>query len=193
MEQWFCNLVKQAKCTPLDMVSAVFSIIAILLAWFIPRRIMINQLYAELVREYRSTEMGAAILAIFHFFVHDCQNDISNIHSKYIEKYEKQIASHNPEKIDFSKTLHFQRRLLAQFYSDMAMLHYEHRVFGLSKRKLKTWITPNEVKLLGLLLYMVEPAKLCFIQADDVTDAPDDDIPMNRLIKRLYDEVEGWE
>jgi hypothetical protein len=193
MEQWFCNLVKQAKCTPLDMVSAVFSIIAILLAWFIPHRIMINQLYAELVHEYRSTEIGTAIWAILHFFVHDCQNDVSNIHSKYIDKYEKQIVSQDPEKIDFSKTLHFQRRLLAQFYSDMAMLRYEYRGFRLSKRKLKDWFTPNEVKLLGILLYMAEPAKEVFIQAGDVTELPDDDTPMNRWIKRLYDEVEEWE
>jgi hypothetical protein len=195
MKTWICNLnlIKQATNTPLDAISAVFSLLAIGLAFFIPRRIMVNQMYSDLVREYRSTEMGAAIVAMFHFFGHDCKNDVSNIHREYIKRYKKQIGNKPPEDIDFSKTLHFQRRMLSQFYSDMAMLYYEHRIFGLSKRKLKYWFTPNEVKLLGLLLYMVEPAKERFIQADDVTDAPDDDTPMNHLIKRLYDEVEGWE
>jgi hypothetical protein len=135
--------------------------------------------------------MGVAILAIFHFFANDCNNDVLSIHDEYINNYKKEMGSRPPEDIGFSKTLHFQRRMLSQFYSDMAMLHYRYRIFGLSKRELKAWFTPNEVKLLGILLYMAEPAKECFIEANDVTDVPDDDIPMNHLIKRLYDEIEG--
>jgi hypothetical protein len=180
-----------ASCNPLDVISIVLSLFALVLAWLIPRRIMVNQLYSELLHEYRGTEMGAAIWAIFHFFTHDCKNDVSNIRSEYIAKYNKQIGNQDSEKIDPAKTLHFQRRLLSQFYSDMAALHYEHGLLGLSKRKLKSWFTPNEVKLLSILLYMAEPAREVFIQANDVPEPPDDDIPMNRLIKRLYDEVEG--
>jgi hypothetical protein len=185
-----CNLIKQAVCTPLDVISAGLSFIAVILAVSIPFRIMVNQLYSDLVRDYRSTEMGAAVLAVFHFFVYDCKNDVSNIHGEYIKKYNEQIRNHPFEKIDFSRTLHFQRRLLSQFYTDMAELYWGHKFFDLSKRKLKNWFTPSEVKLLGILLYMVNPAKEVFVQADDITEPPDDDTPMNRLLKRLYDTVE---
>jgi hypothetical protein len=180
-----------AYCNPLDAIGIVFSFSALVFAFLIPRRIMVNQLYSELLHEYRGTEMGAAIWAIFYFFTHDCKNDVSNIRSEYIDKYKKQIENRDSEKIDPAKTLHFQRRLLSQFYYDMAALRYEHRFPGLPKRKLKDWFTPNEVKLLSILLYMAEPAKEVFIQANNIPEPPDDDIPMNRLIKRLYDEVEG--
>jgi hypothetical protein len=182
-----------AYCNPLDAIGIVLSFFALVFALSIPRRIMVNQLYSELLQEYRGTEMGVAILAIFHFFTHDCKNDVSNIRSEYNDKYTKQICNQYFEKIDFSKTLHFQRRLLSQFYADLAMLRYEYRFFGLSKRKLKAWFTPNEVKLLGVLLYMTDQAKKVFIQANDVPEPPDDNIPMNQLIKRLYDEVAGCE
>ncbi|MDR0601471.1 MAG: hypothetical protein LBG42_03750 [Treponema sp.] len=140
MEQWLCNLVKQAKCTPLDAIGIVLSLFALGFAWFIPRRIMVNQMYANLVQEYRTAEMGTAILAIFYFFAHDCNNNVSNIHRAYIDKYKKQVTARLSEKIDlidFSRTLHFQRRQLAQFYSDMAMLRYNYRFLGLSKRKIQ--------------------------------------------------------
>jgi hypothetical protein len=61
------------------------------MAFCIPRRIMINQLYADLVQEYRSAEMGAAILAIFRFYIRDCKEDVGLIDSTYKEKYEIQI------------------------------------------------------------------------------------------------------
>jgi hypothetical protein len=154
---------------------------------------MVNQLYSDMVRDYRSTEMGAAVLAVFHFFVHDCKNDVSNIYGEYIKKYNEQIGNFPSEKIDFSKTLHFQRRLLSQFYTDMAELYCGYKFFDTSKRKLKNWFTPNEVKLLQILIYMVKPAKEVFVQADDITELPDDDTPMNRLLKRLYNTVEDME
>jgi len=53
-------------------VTVIFSGLAILVAitaLLTAHKIMVYQLYAGLVADYRSPEMGAAILALFHFFV----------------------------------------------------------------------------------------------------------------------------
>jgi hypothetical protein len=154
---------------------------------------MVNQMYADFVKEYRSTEMGAAILTIFKFFVKDCKNNVANIYDKYKEKYKDQITNKSSEDIDFSKTLHFQRRLLSQFYFSMALLRYEHHFPRLSTKKLKIWMTSSEAKLLSILLYMVKPASEVFERAGDIPESPEDDVPMNCLLHKLYEEVDGWE
>jgi hypothetical protein len=176
-------------------IGAVCSVIAVFLAFFIPRRIMVNQLYAGLIQEYRSPKMGAAILSIFSFYVKDCGNNAANIAARYAEKYEEQIEKplENKQAVDYAQTLHFQRRLVSQFYGDMADLYYQRRFPGLSTRELRGWFTPREVKLLAILLHMAEPARAVFKEAGEIPEPPEDDVPMNRLIGRLYEEVREWE
>jgi hypothetical protein len=125
---------------------------------------MMNQLYSELVKEYR-------------------------------KKYEKQIGEplKNGEPVNYAGTFHFQRRLLSQFYSDMAMLRYK-RCPRLSTKNMREWFTPKKIQLLALLLYMVKPAKTVFEKADEVPEPPEPgDVPMNDLIYKLYEEVRTWE
>jgi hypothetical protein len=155
---------------------------------------MISQIFADLVSDYRSPEMGGAILSIFHFFVHDCKNDISNIDDEYEKKYKEQIKSkiNSTEKIDFSKTLHFQRRLIAQFYFQLASLRYDYFFGRLSRKQLQIWCTPSEVKLLIIILHMAEPASKTFEEAGDIPEPPEDEVPMNDLIYKLYQEIEEW-
>jgi hypothetical protein len=110
----------------------------------------VNQIFADLLREYRSSEMGAATLSVFRFYK-DNSNDIDG---KYKEIYDEQIKNKlkGKEHIDYSQTLHFQRRLIAQFYSNLAYLRYTMRFPRLSTKQLRYWFTPNEVKLLGIIL-----------------------------------------
>jgi hypothetical protein len=178
----------------IQAISAVCSAAAVVLAVYIPRRIMINQLYAGLYQEYRSPQMGAAVLSIFRFYTEDCGSNTANIAEKYKKKYEEQIDKplKNKQTVDYANTLHFQRRLVSQFYWDMAELRYEHRFPGLSTKELKRWVTPGEIKLLAILLHMVEPAKKTFKEAGEVPEPPEDSIPMNRLIGRLYEEAKEW-
>jgi hypothetical protein len=164
----------------------------------IPKRIMINQIYADLIQDYRSPEMGGAILAIFRFYVKDCKNNTAIIASKYKEKYNEQIMK--PLKagkpIDYANTLHFQRRLVFHFYWHMALFRYEQYFSRLSTKKLKLWFTPNEVKLLAILLHMVEPAEAVFEKANDDLKPPESKAPANQmihLINKLYNEVKYWE
>jgi hypothetical protein len=97
---------------------------------------MVNQLYAGLFQEYRSPEMGAAILSIFRFYCKDCGNSTANIAEEYKNKYEEQIENplKNKQTVDYANTLHFQRRLVSQFYWNMAELRYKRHFPRLSTK-----------------------------------------------------------
>ena len=171
--------------------------LALLAAIYIPRRVMISQIYEGLIADYRSSEMGGAILAIFRFYNKDCERNVSKIAAAYKEKYndqiEKKFQKGKEQEIDFSKTLHFQRRLVAQFYYHMALLRYDHRFIRLPTRYMKIWFTSSEVKLLGIILHMVEPARKVFEDAGEVPPPYEDEVPMNKLIYKLYEEVRNLE
>jgi len=180
-----------------DYLSLIISIATLLVAAYIPRRIMISQIYANLLESYRSPEMGAAILAIFHFYTEDCKRNVSNIAAEYEKKYNEQIRgklrARKEDEIDFSKTLHFQRRLVAQFYFHMASLRYDYHFVRLRSKQMKTWFTPGETNLLGIILHMAEPARRVFEDAVEVPQPYEDEVPMNELIYKLYNEVSDWE
>ena len=178
----------------LPALTLLVAIGTLLVAFFIPRKIMVNQLYADLVKEYRSPEMGGAILALFDFFVNECNGDIDAIYDKYKDKYENQIgkylSSKKEDAIDFSKTLHFQRRLVAHFYYNMALLRYERSFPKLPTEYMKIWFTPNENKLLSIILHMAEPASEVLIKAENIPEPPQDEVHMNQLLYKLYEDVE---
>jgi hypothetical protein len=187
------KIIQDAGCNPLTAISATASVIAVVLAIYIPRRIMLNQAYLQLTAEYRSPEMGAAILGVFHFYTHDCGNSVSNIGNAYHARYQKESALHISQP---AETLHFQRRLIAQYYYDMASLRYDYRFSRLTKKQLQHAFTPSETLLLSLILHMAEPASQVFERAENVIppDEPgEDDAYMNKLLHRLYEETEGWE
>ncbi|MDR2143976.1 MAG: hypothetical protein LBP29_06375 [Treponema sp.] len=185
-------------CTYSDLIQAlslVISLAAICFAIIIPRQILMNQLYSDLVREYRSAEMGAAIFLIFHFYVTVCKNNVSFIADEYKKKYEEQIKIPLAlgKQIDYDATLHFQRRLVAQFYADMATLRYKRRFPWFPAKYLKEWFTPSEAKLLAILLHMAGPARAVFEEARNLSEPPEDEVFMNRQISKLYEEVRYME
>jgi len=69
--------MRDAACNPLNAISALLSLATLLAALYIPRKIMLDQLYADFVSQYRSPVVGVAILSIFDFYAHDCENNSS--------------------------------------------------------------------------------------------------------------------
>jgi hypothetical protein len=177
----------------LDGPDTLLAIAALIAAVWIPRQIMVNQLFADLVKEYRSTEMGAAVFSVFHFFVKDCGKDVGHIAAVYEKKYNQQIRDplKAGTKPDYDNALHFQRRMVSQFYSDMARLRYDRRFIKLSAKDMKFWFTPKEVQLFAILLHMVKPASSVFEDSGTVSEPPQDEVPMNDLIYKLYEEAGG--
>ncbi|MDR2053895.1 MAG: hypothetical protein LBP80_10830 [Treponema sp.] len=75
----------------------------------------------------------------------------------------------------------------------MATLRYERRFPRFPAKYLREWFTPNEAKLLAILLHMVGPARIVFEEAGNVPEPPEDEVFMKRQISRLYEEVKDWE
>jgi hypothetical protein len=202
------------------VISAAALVVALVTLYFairIPRKIMVDQRYSDLLQEYRSSEMGGAILSVCHFYVTDCGKDVKAIGDKYNEIYEEQIRK--PLKcgkpIDYAQTLHFQRRLIAQFYYDMAYLRYNLHCPRLSRKQLQYWFTESEVNLLAIILHMDGPAREVFEETGDVPDPGlccphctfhdvfintckffalsrnKKRVPMNKLLYKLYKEMDN--
>jgi len=193
------EVVKVINCLDnLQLIIAFLTLIIAIITLVSINKIMVNQIYANLIADYRSPEMGAAILAIFNFYKKDCNLNVSKINKKYIKRYKKEVKPllkrvkkhQKSKKYNFSNTLHFQRRMVEQFYSVMATLYFKHCCFTrLSKNKMKDWLTKNELKLLNLILRMQTPARKVFIEVDSLPDLPENNESNENLIRKLYDLV----
>jgi hypothetical protein len=152
-------------------------------------------MYANLEAEDRSPEMGAAILALLHFFVEECKGDTNVIYEKYRAKYNDQIGQYLQDGIkDFSNTLHFQRRRVAQFYYSMAQLRFDYGRYGLKNNKLIKWFTQNEIKLLSVILHLAKPASSVFIKTEIIPPPPQEQVEevyMNNMLYKLYKEIKN--
>ena len=165
---------------------------AIVIAIYVPKKITLDQQFASLTEQYRSTEMGYAIYSLFSFYVNDCGNNPDNIHKKYVERFNREIKEPpaRGEKIDPSKTLHFQRRLVAYFFWDLSRLYFESFFPSLKKKQLVKMVEAKERQLINLVLQMSEANAECFARCENITEPPDDDVPMNQSLKRLYEKTE---
>lgn len=124
--------VIQTICSVLSIFIACLTLVV---TWIIPKKIAWNQMYSNLISEYRSYDFAIAVQGIIEFFAIDCKSDTSKIKEKYKERFLKEIygienrvnnideirSKHNIHLLenDSDKTLHFQRRLLTQFYADL--------------------------------------------------------------------------
>lgn len=178
----------------LTLIGIAISFATLIAAFYIPRKIMVDQQFSSLTAQYRSTEMGFAIYCLFYFYKNDCQDNPEKIREEYIKRFNKEISDHMPNggKIKPSKTLQFQRRLVAYFYWDLAKLYFESRFPSLGRKKLAQMIEPNERQLISLVLQMSEVNAECFEKCENIIDPPDEDVPMNQFLKRLYDKTEEF-
>jgi hypothetical protein len=99
-----------------DMVVAIFAIIAAIFAfkaWNVSKRQLKSQIIGDLLKEYRSVEMGNAIRRLYEEF-----EQCGGIASKLIESYENK---YNSEK-HCRESLHHQRRIVSNFYQHVCTL-----------------------------------------------------------------------
>lgn len=97
-----------------SVLSVVISIVAVYMACYIPKKIQWEQLYSSLLTEYISYDFAVANQSIVEFFYTECEKDIEKIKQKSEEHYLKEIYQN--ENIAPENCLHFQRRLLTDFY-----------------------------------------------------------------------------
>lgn len=193
MERLICWIIGFIDNKTYDFAMLSIAILTLLAALYIPRKIRIDQEFSALAQQYRSPEMGFAILSIFDFYVHKCNSNPDKIKEEYKKIYEEEIGTPiRTKNIDPAKTLQFQRRLVAYFYWDMAKLYLDSRFPRLAKKQVKQFVETNERNLISLVLQMSEANAERFVKYDNVDTPPDDDVAMNQLIKRLYEKTEEW-
>jgi hypothetical protein len=137
-----------------SVLSLIVAIFACILACIIPKRIMLNQLYTDLIAEYRSPEIGLAIISIVDFFRNNCNLQVSKIGEEYSKRYEIEFS--NESKFKINETIHFKRRLLAQWYWQLENCVSKCTIplWKVSKKQFENDFPNNETNLLKIIYYM---------------------------------------
>ena len=102
-------------CVFKEFVTYILPFITLFFAIQIPYKLSWEQQYSSLLEEYRSFDYAIALQGVIQFFVKECGNDVDFIKEKYKERFIKEVENKTGN-IDKENCLHFQRRLLAQFF-----------------------------------------------------------------------------
>jgi len=113
-----------------SLITVVISGVIIFFAYKIPRRVLTNQIFSNLLKEYRSDRMGVAVKKLWEFFEHTCNGDRNKIETfieiivnEYKRIYREEIESGKKKTLkDLQNTLHFHRRIVSQYYQQLARL-----------------------------------------------------------------------
>ena len=104
----------------ISLTVALSSAIIAVFAFRFSKRQLAHNAYFNLQSEYGSPEMSFAIRRLYNLY-NECKNKSSKIDTEYMIKYKEERSHQN---IDEEKdTLHFQRRLVTEFYQKMAVFY----------------------------------------------------------------------
>ena len=155
----------------MTLIQTICSVLAVILAWYIPKKIKWDQFYSNLISEYRSYDFAIAVQSVVEFFTFDCDSDVTKIPEKYKERFMKEIYGiqepfpktldevkenvdiENLLQKDSDKTLHFQRRLLTQFYWELDSCLKSSFI---GSRHVKKDFTRGESNIIKILYFMNE-------------------------------------
>ena len=163
---------KEIICCAKDIIQTLSGVLACIIAWIIPKRIMWMQAYSGLLSDYRSAEFAGAVQSVVEFFVLDCGGDYSRIPQEYKKRFLKDfyvsdealslegkslmeiralVESGKIKVKTDSPCLHFQRRLLGQFYFQLNLCAKSPFV---GMRRVCRDFTSNEVNIIKILYLM---------------------------------------
>lgn len=182
------------ECTQMtDIIQCVCAVVACVLAWFIPKKIMWEQTYSTLIVDYRSYDFGIAVQGIVEFFTIDCESKTEKIKEKYEKRFVRDIYGSNLEfnckvilenirdnnsvKLNGKSPelcLHYQRRLLAQFYYQLDLCA---RSPFIGKRRVHRDFTKSEADLVRLVYLMNKAIEESDILRKDISC--DERVPRN--------------
>jgi hypothetical protein len=121
---------------------------------------MYHHLYTGLIAEYRSHEFGIAITSIIDFFVDDCKKHLNKVRDEYKKRYEDEFNVKKNKKLEKNKTLHFQRRLMSQWYWQLkncvSKCSFPFPAYKVSQNQFNSDFPNNEANLLKIIIEMNE-------------------------------------
>lgn len=170
----------------IGIIQCIFAFFACILAWWIPYKIKWEQLYQQLISEYRGYSFGVAIMEIGLFFRNECLNNVDNIQKNYLNHFKNDFDKEKCSPQQSSENiLHYQRRLLTQFYYQLDLCA---KSIFIGKRRVQRDFSSKESDLLKILFYMNEAALSSKVFVDITCS---DGIPLtkkdiNSYIRHIY-------
>lgn len=120
--------------------------LALLVALLIPVKVMWNQAFIDLNSMYMGYEYADALYEIINFFCETCHKNFDEIKKEYEKRYYEDF-----ENKDKKQPLHYQRRLVAQFYYNLDVCT---GFLGIRHSLVKKFYTKGEKELLKIIYYM---------------------------------------
>ena len=173
----------------INILTLIVAIVTLLMTIYIPKKLAWEQYYNSLIIEYRSMEFGKAMQGVILFFTEDCSKDVSRIYDEYEKRYRKEVL--NKECCNNSEdVLHYQRRLLAQFFLDLEKCANTPFYFiGRSRvQKDFTTGTKNLIKILYFMdLAVNNPSIYADISSDEKIPKSSRVKGMNKYLCHMYE------
>jgi hypothetical protein len=169
------------------LIQILISIITLVFTIWIPIKVSWEQQYSSLLDEYRGYDYAIAYQGIVQFFVNECGNDMERVKEAYKRRFLQEIEN-KPGNINKENCLHFQRRLLAQFFWQLNECANSHVI---KKSRIARDFTKGEAKLIKILIYMgeaVENDEIMFkdISSSAIVKKPEHIRGQNRSLSELY-------
>ena len=168
----------------------VLSLIAVILAIYIPISIMNYQQYTNLWNVYMSFDFAHAFQSVIQFFYEDCERDVERIPDEYYKRYLSDIENLKNGKIQKEDVLHYQRRMLTDYF-------YELECCRVSSPRLKKIIqqdwTQSEAYVCRILICMNKAVDDNHEIMMDISSIKHQHIPktkgISEYLARLYNEL----
>lgn len=165
--------------TVCSVISAVFAIFAVFFAFVIPEKIKWEQLYNTLLTEYMSYDFAVANQSVIEFFYNECKKDYTKIKEKSEQRYIKEVLNCK-NGISPENTLHFQKRLLTQFY--WLVDYCAHSIF-IGKKRVSQDFTKGCSNIIKIVFWMNQATDESELLYKDIS--VDERIPRHKSVKGI--------
>jgi len=147
----------------LNLILPIIAIIISIFAFTISLKTLKLQTLSDLLKEYRSPQMGASIQYLWDYFS-KCNSDELKLIDNYIKQYYKDIKINtDPNNTKF--TLHKHRRIVSHYYETLAAYYFNNLLFKSTFNKL--W-TKETLEIINNILYPIETKALTQITKNKV-------------------------
>jgi len=111
-----------------DIVIVIISASAVFVAlrsFWVSKKSLRHQTFAELQKEYRSPQIGLAISKLWSLYIYECNKNMDEMVRRYIEDWKDKRCSGGTID-DLNNYLYLQRRIVTQFYHSLSNLYFNH-------------------------------------------------------------------
>ena len=172
-------------------ISVVIAFITLIVTISIPIQIMKFQRYTGLMSTYMSFDFAHAFQSVITFFYKDCECDVEKIPEEYKKRFNSDFDEVNNEK-DKSNILHYQRRLLNDYFLELEMCRESSWVL---RRKIRKDWTISEAYVCRILIFMNKAVGDNPDIMMDISCVKNQHIPkvkgISEYLNRLYDELKN--